>query len=57
MGHSSIVEYLVEFGADVNHEDIDGRTALSVASLCVPASEGHLKVRVDAENCSCDFFF
>lgn len=44
MGHTNIVEDMLEYGADINHEDIDGRTALSVAALCIPASEGHLKV-------------
>ena len=44
MGHGEIVESLLTCGADVNHSDIDGRTALSVAALCVPASEGHGRV-------------
>ncbi|KAF2365991.1 Ankyrin repeat-containing domain [Trinorchestia longiramus] len=44
MGHGEIVEPLLAAGADVNHADVDGRTALSVAALCVAASEGHIKV-------------
>lgn len=44
MGHAEIVEHLLDKGAEINHEDADGRTALSVAALCVPASEGHSSV-------------
>jgi len=44
MGHSEIVEHLLDNGAKLDHEDVDGRTALSVAALCVPHSEGYLKV-------------
>lgn len=33
--------HLLDAGADINHADKDGRTALSVAALCVPASQGH----------------
>uniref|UniRef100_A0A8C6ZNA3 Ankyrin repeat domain-containing protein 50 n=1 Tax=Nothoprocta perdicaria TaxID=30464 RepID=A0A8C6ZNA3_NOTPE len=44
MGHKEIVEHLLDHGAEVNHEDVDGRTALSVAALCVPASKGHASV-------------
>lgn len=47
MGHSDIVETLLEFKADIDHQDNDGRTALSVAALCVPISEGYTKVTVD----------
>ena len=36
-----IVQHLLDHKADINHEDCDGRTALSVAALCIPASEGH----------------
>lgn len=38
------MEHLLDHGAEVNHEDVDGRTALSVAALCVPASKGHASV-------------
>ena len=44
MGNADIVETLLEYNADINHEDSDGRTALSVAALCVPISEGYTKV-------------
>lgn len=44
MGHAEIVEHLLEHGAELDHQDVDGRTALSVAALCVPHSEGYLKV-------------
>lgn len=44
MGHSEIVEHLLDNGAEIDHEDADGRTALSVAALCVPNNEGYSKV-------------
>lgn len=40
MGHSEIVEHLLDHGADINHADADGRTALSVAALCAPRNPG-----------------
>ncbi|KAK3913362.1 Ankyrin repeat domain-containing protein 50 [Frankliniella fusca] len=46
MGHAEIVEHLLEYGAEIDHADNDGRTALSVAALCVPANEGYAKVSV-----------
>jgi ankyrin repeat protein len=44
MGHAEIVQDLLNYNADVNHQDKDGRTALSVAALCIRTSEGHEKV-------------
>lgn len=44
MGHTEIVQQLLDHDAEINHADNDGRTALSVAALCVPASEGHARV-------------
>lgn len=44
MGHNEIVEHLLDFGAKIDHADNDGRTALSVAALCVPANHGYAKV-------------
>lgn len=40
MGHSEIVDHLLDYGADINHADADGRTALSVAALCAPRTPG-----------------
>uniref|UniRef100_A0A2A4JPK8 Uncharacterized protein n=1 Tax=Heliothis virescens TaxID=7102 RepID=A0A2A4JPK8_HELVI len=34
MGHADIVRALLDAGAEIDHADDDGRTALSVASLC-----------------------
>lgn len=42
MGHYEIVEILLENGADVNHADVDGRTALCVSALC--GSSGYSRV-------------
>lgn len=42
MGHYEIVEILLENGANVNHLDIDGRSALCVAALC--GSSGYSRV-------------
>uniref|UniRef100_A0A674J0A0 Uncharacterized protein n=1 Tax=Terrapene triunguis TaxID=2587831 RepID=A0A674J0A0_9SAUR len=44
MGHREITELLLAHGADIDHADADGRTALSLAALCVPASRGHADV-------------
>lgn len=48
MGHSEIVEHLLDYGAEINHADSDGRTALSVAALCVPSNHGYTKVRLQS---------
>ncbi len=40
MGHKEAVEILLNAGADFNLADGDGRTALSVAALCVPSAAG-----------------
>jgi ankyrin repeat domain-containing protein 50 len=34
MGHTEIVNHLLDHGADIDHADSDGRTALAVAALC-----------------------
>lgn len=44
MGHSEIVEHLLDSGAEIDHADMDQRTALSVAALCVPSNHGYAKV-------------
>ena len=44
MGHSGVVARLLNEPVHINHHDIDGRTALSVASMCSPVSQQHLKV-------------
>lgn len=44
MGHAEIVEHLLDNGANVNHADADGRTALSVAALCAPSNHGYATV-------------
>jgi len=44
MGHAHIVGRLLEHGANINHQDSDGRTALSVAALCAPTNGGYAKV-------------
>lgn len=44
MGHAEIVEHLLEAGANINHADADGRTALSVAALCAPSNHGYATV-------------
>lgn len=36
MGHKEALEILLDAGAQVDLPDGDGRTALSVAALCVP---------------------
>lgn len=41
MGHLEIIELLVEAGADVNAVDSDGRSALSIACMCLAATEQH----------------
>uniref|UniRef100_A0A8C9WVU1 Uncharacterized protein n=1 Tax=Sander lucioperca TaxID=283035 RepID=A0A8C9WVU1_SANLU len=40
MGHHEAVEILLDHNAEVNLADGDGRTALSVAALCVPTAAG-----------------
>uniref|UniRef100_A0AAY5E7I8 Uncharacterized protein n=1 Tax=Electrophorus electricus TaxID=8005 RepID=A0AAY5E7I8_ELEEL len=40
MGHKEAVEILLGAGAQVDLADGDGRTALSVAALCVPSAAG-----------------
>uniref|UniRef100_A0A671NE87 Ankyrin repeat domain 50-like n=1 Tax=Sinocyclocheilus anshuiensis TaxID=1608454 RepID=A0A671NE87_9TELE len=40
MGHKEAVEILLNAGANLNLADGDGRTALSVAALCVPSAAG-----------------
>uniref|UniRef100_A0A3Q3D558 Uncharacterized protein n=1 Tax=Hippocampus comes TaxID=109280 RepID=A0A3Q3D558_HIPCM len=40
MGHREVVEVLLDHKARVDLADRDGRTALSVAALCVPAAAG-----------------
>uniref|UniRef100_A0A3Q3XHY4 Uncharacterized protein n=1 Tax=Mola mola TaxID=94237 RepID=A0A3Q3XHY4_MOLML len=40
MGHHEAVEMLLEHDAEVDLADGDGRTALSVAALCVPTAAG-----------------
>lgn len=44
MGHADIVAHLLQYGARMDHADGDGRTALSVAALCVPNNEGAARV-------------
>uniref|UniRef100_A0A8C7E3P3 Uncharacterized protein n=1 Tax=Naja naja TaxID=35670 RepID=A0A8C7E3P3_NAJNA len=44
MGHGGIVALLLSHGAHVDHADTDGRTALSVAAMCIPVSQGCAKV-------------
>lgn len=43
MGHTHIVKRLLDHGANINHQDSDGRTALSVAALCAH-NGGYTKV-------------
>jgi ankyrin repeat protein len=40
MGHADIVSHLLRNRAALDHADADGRTALSVAALCVPNNAG-----------------
>lgn len=53
MGHSEIVEHLLDCGADINHADADGRTAISVAALCAPRTPGTSVVAILLERGGC----
>lgn len=44
MGYREIVEYLLDYGVEVNYEDVDGRIVFFVVVFCVFVSKGYVLV-------------